>query len=53
MPSAYVSNEKELSYGELSYANYHINGVFLASMAIHESGWGTSTIAKDKKNLFF
>ncbi len=32
--------------------NYHINGVFLASMAIHESGWGTSTIAKDKKNLF-
>lgn len=31
---------------------YHINGVFLASMAIHESAWGTSTIANDKKNLF-
>ena len=31
---------------------YNLNGVFLASMAIHESGWGTSTIANDKKNLF-
>lgn len=31
---------------------YHMNGVFLAAMAIHESGWGTSTIANDKKNLF-
>lgn len=31
---------------------YNINGIFLASMAIHESGWGTSQIAKDKNNLF-
>ena len=31
---------------------YNINGLFLASMAIHESGWGTSQIANDKKNLF-
>lgn len=31
---------------------YNINGVFLASIAIHESNWGTSTIANDKKNLF-
>jgi len=31
---------------------YNINGVFVAAMAIHESGWGTSTISKDKKNLF-
>ncbi len=31
---------------------YNMNGVFLASMAIHESGWATSTISKDKKNLF-
>ncbi len=31
---------------------YNINGIFLASIAIHESGWGTSQIAKDKKNLF-
>lgn len=31
---------------------YNINGVFLASIAIHESNYGTSTISKDKKNLF-
>ena len=31
---------------------YNINGIFLASIAIHESGWGTSQIAKDKHNLF-
>lgn len=31
---------------------YQINGIFLAAMAIHESGWGTSAIANDKKNLF-
>lgn len=31
---------------------YNINGIFLASMAIHESSWGTSQIATEKKNLF-
>ena len=31
---------------------YNINVLFLASMAIYESGWGTSQIANDKKNLF-
>lgn len=31
---------------------YKINGIFLASIGILESGWGTSTIAMDKKNLF-
>lgn len=31
---------------------YNINGIFLASIAIHESNWGTSNIAKQKKNLF-
>lgn len=31
---------------------YNINGIFLAAIAIHESNWGTSQIAKDKKNLF-
>ncbi len=31
---------------------YNVNGIFLASMAIHESAWGTSKIANDKKNLF-
>lgn len=31
---------------------YNINGIFLASMAIHESAWGTSQISQDKHNLF-
>lgn len=31
---------------------YNINGVFLAAMGIHESGWGNSVIAQTKKNLF-
>lgn len=31
---------------------YNINGIFLASIAIHESNWGKSQIAKDKNNLF-
>ena len=31
---------------------YNINGMFLAAIGIHESGWGTSTISKNKKNLF-
>lgn len=31
---------------------YNINGVFVAAIGIHESNWGTSNIAKDKKNLF-
>lgn len=31
---------------------YNVNGVFLASIGIHESAWGTSKISVDKKNLF-
>lgn len=31
---------------------YGINGVFVAAIGIHESGWGTSRIATNKKNLF-
>ena len=31
---------------------YNINGIFVAAVGIHESAWGTSKIAKDKKNLF-
>ena len=31
---------------------YNINGVFLAAVAIHESGWGGSSIASNKNNLF-
>ena len=31
---------------------YKINGIFIAAIGIHESGWGTSRIAADKNNLF-
>lgn len=31
---------------------YNINGVFVAAVGIHESAWGTSQIAKNKRNLF-
>ena len=31
---------------------YKINGMFLAAIGIHESGWGTSKIALEKGNLF-
>lgn len=31
---------------------YKVNGIFLAALGIHESGWGTSAIAMEKKNLF-
>ena len=31
---------------------YGINGIFIAAIGIHESAWGTSYLAKEKKNLF-
>lgn len=31
---------------------YKVNGIFIAAVGIHESAWGTSKIASDKKNLF-
>ena len=31
---------------------YKVNGIFVASVGIHESAWGTSKIASDKNNLF-
>ena len=31
---------------------YNVNGVLLAAIGIHESNWGKSQIAKEKKNLF-
>ena len=31
---------------------YNINGIFVAAVGIHESGWGTSKISKEKYNLF-
>ena len=33
-------------------SEYNINGVFVAAIAIHESNWGQSNIAVNKKNLF-
>ena len=33
-------------------AKYNINALFVASVGVHESAWGTSKIATDKKNLF-
>ncbi len=44
-----INNAQYFYYIE---SQYKINGVFVASMAIHESAWGTSKIANDKKNLF-
>ncbi|MCY7866036.1 glucosaminidase domain-containing protein [Bacillus spizizenii] len=32
--------------------DYDVNALFLLSLSIHESGWGTSDIARDKNNLF-
>lgn len=43
-------NSSEIFYN--MEKKYNINGVFLASVGIHESAWGTSKIAKDKNNLF-
>ena len=31
---------------------YNINGIFVAAVGIHESGWGPSSISKNNKNLF-
>ena len=31
---------------------YNINGIFVAAVGIHESSWGTSKLATEKKNLF-
>lgn len=31
---------------------YGVNGIFVAALGIHESAWGTSRIAVNKKNLF-
>ena len=45
-----IENNAENFYN--AEQKYKVNGIFLASIAIHESAWGTSQIAKDKKNLF-
>lgn len=43
------NNAKYFYYAE---EQYNINGVFLAAIAVHESAWGTSSIARNKNNLF-
>ena len=45
----FENNAKYFYYAE---QQYHINGVFIAAVGVHESAWGTSTIANNKKNLF-
>lgn len=45
----FAANAEYFYYAE---KQYNINGIFLASVAIHESGFGTSKISLDKKNLF-
>ena len=44
--------EKNAQYFYYIEQQYNINGIFVASVGIHESGWGSSKIAKDKNNLF-
>lgn len=44
--------EKNAEYFYYIEKQYQINGIFVAAIGIHESNWGTSKIAKDKKNLF-
>ena len=44
--------EKNAEYFYYAEKQYGINGVFVAAIGIHESAWGTSKIAKNKKNLF-
>jgi len=44
--------EENCDYFYYAEQEYGINGVFLASIAILESGWGTSSIALNKNNLF-
>lgn len=45
----FKENAKYFYYVEQVYG---INGVFVAALGVHESGWGTSRIATNKKNLF-
>ncbi len=45
----FKNNAQYFYYAE---KQYNVNGVFLAAVAIHESGWGGSSIANNKNNLF-
>lgn len=45
----FKANAKYFYYIEQAY---QVNGVFVAAIGIHESNWGQSKIATNKKNLF-
>lgn len=47
--NVFKNNAQYFYYAE---KQYNVNGVFLAAVAIHESGWGGSSIANNKNNLF-
>ena len=44
--------EENAEYFYYIEQQYNINGVFVAAIGIHESAWGTSKLAQNKKNLF-
>lgn len=44
--------EENAEYFFYAEKQYNINGVFIAAIGVHESAWGTSSIARNKKNLF-
>lgn len=47
--SVFTENAEYFYYVE---SQYNLNGLFVAAVAIHESGWGTSEISQNKRNLF-
>ena len=44
--------EESAEYFYYIEEQYNINGLFVAAVGIHESAWGTSKLATNKKNLF-
>lgn len=44
--------QNNAEYFYLIEEEYNINGMFVAALGIHESGWGTSKLALNKFNLF-
>lgn len=44
--------EESAEYFYYIEEQYNINGLFVAAVGIHESAWGTSKLAINKKNLF-
>jgi len=44
--------ENNAEYFYYAEKQYNVNGIFIAAVGIHESGWGTSIICLNKRNLF-